>query len=276
MNYYPPAQVGTLDGHTFAHLLHDERDHVLTLTLNRPEKKNALNPVLLRELAFALSYAHHASSVWVVVLAAAGDVWCAGMDLKAMQSGTPEPTVSTVPEPAETVRLGELMAALEKPCVARIHAPVYAGGLLLVAGATHAVASETVAFGLPEVKRGLFPFQVLDSLLRLGVPTRPVLDWCLRGATLTAREADDLGLLTKCVVPEVLDATVQELVDDLRAVSPTAQQFGLRAFQKLQSLPPEERQAFLFDQFQQIQQTADAREGLAAFAEKRLPRWRGV
>lgn len=273
MNYYAPEQVGTLDGVRLAHLLVEERDYVLTITLHRPEKKNALNPTLIQELAFVLSYAHHATAVRVVVLAAAGDVWCAGMDLKAMQSGTAEERRSTVPAPAGTVRLGELMAALGKPCVARIHAPVYAGGLLLVAGATHVIASEAAAFGLPEVKRGLFPFQVLDSLLTLGLPTRPVLDWCLRGTTLTAQEAATLGLLTRLVAPEVLDATVQEFVDDLRAASPTAQQFGLRAFQTLQRLPPDERQAYLFDQFQQIQQTADAREGLAAFTEKRKPTW---
>jgi enoyl-CoA hydratase/carnithine racemase len=272
MTYYTPEQIGTLSSVSFAHLLLHEEGHVLTITLNRPEKKNALNPTLIAELAFALSYAHHARSVRVVVLAAAGDVWCAGMDLKALQSSA-EASTSTVPPPAGTVRLGELMAAFGKPCVARVHAPVYAGGVLLVAGATHVVASEEAAFGLPEVKRGLFPFQVLDSLLQLGLPTRPVLDWCLRGTTLRAAEAQALGLLTRCVAEAELDEAVGYLVAELVAVSPTAQQYGLRAYQALRTLPAAERQAYLFEQFQQIQQTADAREGLVAFAEKRPPVW---
>ena len=89
-----------------AHLLYQESDHVLTLTLNRPEKKNALNPVLFKELAYALHYAHHSRDVWAVVIAAAGDIFCAGADLKAF-AGHTEESVSTVPEP-----MGDISPAL--------------------------------------------------------------------------------------------------------------------------------------------------------------------
>ena len=256
--------------HLFRHLLISLHDHVLTITLNRPEKKNALNPTLLNELAFALSYAHYEPTVWVVVLAAAGDTFCAGMDLRALSTGAAE--AATVPEPAGPVRVGELTAMLEKPCIARVQGPVYAGGFLLVGGATRVVAAETATFSLPEVKRGLFPFQVLAVLLDI-MPARTALDLCIRGQTLSATDALAVGLVTDVVPADELDSAITVLTDELKQASPTALQFGLRAYQQLKSLPRDQQQTFLYEQFRQIQQTPDAKEGMAAFLEKRPPRW---
>ena len=275
--YYTADQTTDLLTRSLRYLRVDQTDHVLTLTLNRPEKKNALNPPLLAELAFALSYARHTADVWVVVLAAVGDVFCAGMDLKALSSGISEPLNSAtagqaVPEPAGPVRIGELLADLHKPCIAQIEGLVYAGGFLLVGGATYAVAADTATFSLPEVKRGLFPFQVLAILLEL-MPARKALDLCLRGMTLNASEAMAAGLLTHVVALEEVGKTVADLIQDLKQVSPTALRFGLAAYQSLKNTPPDQHQAFLHDQFTQIQQTADAREGMAAFLEKRSPNW---
>jgi enoyl-CoA hydratase/carnithine racemase len=270
---YTPAQTADLLTRPLRHLLVSQQDNVLTITLNRPEKKNALNPTLLHELAFALAFAHHVPSVWVVVLAAAGNTFCAGMDLNALQSPNTD-NVPTVPEPGGPVRLGKLMADLHKPCIARVQGPVYAGGFLLVGGATYVVAADTATFSLPEVRRGLFPFQVLAVLLN-SMPARKALDLCLRGQPLTAPEALAVGLATQVVPASDIDLAVGTLVADLTAASPTAVQFGLRAYQQLKNLPPNQQQAFLHDQFQQIQQTDDAREGMAAFLEKRPPKWKG-
>ncbi|RCR68034.1 enoyl-CoA hydratase-related protein [Larkinella punicea] len=267
---YTPEQTAGFSAHSFQHLLTNLDDHVLTLTLNRPEKKNALNPTLLNELAFALAYAHYEKDVWLVVLAATGDVFCAGMDLKSLSSSEPNP--QTVPRPSGPVRLGELLAGLHKPCIARVQGAVYAGGFLLVGGSTHVVAVDTAAFSLPEVKRGLFPFQVMAVLLDI-MPGRTALDLCLRARTLSAAEAREVGLVTEVVSTAQLDETVQKVVNELKQYSPTAMQFGLRAYQQLKNIPQDQHQAFLHEQFQQIQQTADAKEGMAAFLEKRLPSW---
>lgn len=268
--HYTPEQTADLLTRPLRYLLVDQTDHVLTVTLNRPEKKNALNPTLLAELAFALAYAHHTPDVWLVVLAAAGDVFCAGMDLKALTTGEAEPL--TVPDPDGPIRVGELMAGLHKPCIAQIQGPVYAGGFLLVGGATYAVAADIATFSLPEVKRGLFPFQVLAVLLEL-MPARRALDLCLRGQTITAPEAQFIGLVTEVVAPADLDGAVARLAAALKQVSPTALRFGLQAYQALKSTPADQQQAFLYDQFTQIQQTADAHEGINAFIEKRSPNW---
>lgn len=267
---YTASQTGQLPADGFRYLLTSFDDHVLTITLNRPEKKNALHPPLLAELAFALTYAHYTADVWMVVLAAAGDTFCAGMDLKSLSSGDSE--TFSVPEPSGPVRLGELMAGLHKPCIARVQGPVYAGGFLLVGGSTYVVAGESVTFSLPEVKRGLFPFQVLDVLLD-SMTARTALDLCLRAKTLTANEAMGIGLVTSVVPADELDTAVTQLTDELKQFSPTAMQFGLRAVQQLKSLSPEQRQAFLQDEFQRLQQTPDAKEGMAAFLEKRKPQW---
>lgn len=267
---YTAQQTAQLPPDGFRYVLLSINNHILTITLNRPEKKNALHPPMLAELAFALAYAHHTPDVWTVILAAAGDTFCAGMDLRALSAGTTE--TSTVPEPAGPVRLGELMAGLHKPCIVRVQGPVYAGGFLLVGGGTYVVAAEQATFSLPEVKRGLFPFQVLAVLLDI-MPARTALDLCLRARTLSATDAREVGLVTYVVPRDGLDFTIQMLTDELRLYSPTAMQYGLRAAQQLKSLPPDQQQAYLYEQFQQLQQTPDAKEGMAAFIEKRLPKW---
>ncbi|GAA4407998.1 enoyl-CoA hydratase [Nibrella viscosa] len=270
---YTQQQTADLQRYAFRHLLINYDDHVLTVTLNRPEKKNALNPALLNELAFALSYAHYEKKVWMVVLGAKGDTFCAGMDLQNLSQPAEEVNDETrVPEPAGPVRLAELFAGVHKPCIARVQGSVYAGGFLLVAGCTYAISVDSASFSLPEVKRGLFPFQVMASLLAL-MPARTVLDLCLRAKSIPATRALQLGLVTEVAEAENLDNAVRRLLQELKQFSPLAIQFGLRAYQQLKSLPPDQHQAFLFEQFQQIQQTADAREGMTAFLEKRHPHW---
>lgn len=270
---YSAEQIQSFHHQTFAHLLVEENNHVLTLTLNRPEKKNALNPTLLHEFAFAMAYAHHHADVWVVVIKANGNVWCAGMDLKAM-AGEQQVSNSTIPIPTSAVVIGDVMAGLHKPCLAQVHAPVYAGGFLIVCGCTHVIASENAAFSLPEVKRGLFPFQVLNSLLAL-MPARTALDWCMRGKSFSATQAQEVGIVSAVVKEEYLENAVNELVTEFLQYSPMAIRMGLEAYQTLQTLPADQRPAYLHAQFAACQQTADAQEGIAAFNEKRKPHWRG-
>src|SRR3990172_950906 len=123
---YTADQTSKFNNQKFAHLLIDEKDHVLTITLNRPEKKNAMNPVMVNEIAYALSYAHYNNDIWVVIIAANGDVFCAGADLKAFAGNDQDTTNSTIPEPSTEVLLGEIFIQLHKPSIAKVHAPVYA------------------------------------------------------------------------------------------------------------------------------------------------------
>jgi len=270
---YTQEQTAVLQQHMFAHLLVEEKDHQLTLTLNRPEKKNAMNPVLFKELAFALTYAHFNHEVWVVTIQAKGDVFCAGADLKAFVVASGESS-STIPEPNGEVALADVFNSLHKPCIAKVHAPVYAGGFLIICGCTHVIATPNAIFSLPEVKRGLYPFQVMQSMLNIMSP-RAVLDFCIRAKTVDAMEALQLGLVSKIVEADRLDEEVQALVEDIKQYSPSAIRLGLEAFDELKNVAEGERQIFLKKMLGKAVQTEDASEGIAAFAEKRKPIWKG-
>jgi len=194
MNYFDSINQKALKAQTFAFLLVEESERVLQITLNREKKKNALHPQMINELAYAFQYAHENSHIWVVQIQAKGNVFCAGADLKAM-SGISEEFVSTIPSVKGEVLLGELFTKLYKPTIAKITGDVFAGGFFFIAGCNFCIAQDDIKLGLPEVKRGLFPFQVMENLMKV-MPVRKVLDWCIRGYNLPVSEAEKLGLKT--------------------------------------------------------------------------------
>ena len=271
--HYTAEQVSVLAEQTFAQVKVAQEAHTLYITLARPQAKNAMSPTMIREFAYALAYAHHTPDVWAVVFRAEGNVWCAGMDLKAMK-GQEEATNSTIPLPTGEVVIGELFRKVHKPVIAEVQAPVYAGGLLLVGSAHYVVATQEASLGLPEVKRGLYPFQVMSLLLQ-NLPTRKVMDWCLRGRVISAQEAFEWGLITHLVGKEEIETTTQTLLTDLYENSPSAIRMGLLAFDEMRHIADNDRQTFLKHLFEQTAKTADAQEGMQAFIEKRKPVWTG-
>lgn len=271
--FYTEEQTRDIQRIRFAYIRHNYQNYCLTITLDRPEKKNAMNPLFMREIAFMLNHARHNEDVRVVVLKANGNIFCAGADLKAM-AGNSELPVSDVPEPLQEVKLGDAFIHLFKPCIAAVHAPVYAGGFLLLGGCTHVVSASHAVFGLPEVNRGLWPFQVMASLMPL-IPSRVLLDWCMRGRVLNASEAFQVGLVSQVVEPELLDKTVDLLSSELAGKAPLAIRKGLEAFQAIRNIQGSEQHAYLYEQLQVLLKSEDALEGLNAFAEKRAPRWKG-
>lgn len=270
---YTVEQALSLKEQTFAHLIVTQHDHVLNITLNRPEKKNAMNDILFRELAFALEHAYHNHEVWAVVIDAKGDIFCAGADLKAF-AGQAQENNSTIPVPEGEVVLADVFSSVCKPTIAKVHAPVFAGGFLIVCGCTHVIASSNATFALPEVKRGLYPFQVMQSMLQI-MPTRVVLDFCMRARSVNAHEAKALGLISDVVEPAELDAAVDALIADIMQYSPSAIRLGLEAFNDLKRMPAAESQKHMKQMLGEALKTEDAAEGLQAFIEKRKPVWKG-
>ncbi len=274
MLVYTQEQTSRFSEEKFAYIIAEVSEHVLTITLNRPEKKNAMNPVMFNEITFALNYAHYNNDVWLVVLQANGDVFCAGADLKSFAGMQEAGKTSTIPEPSAPVAIGDQFNLLHKPCIAKVHANVYAGGFLLVCGCTHVIASENVQFSLPEVKRGIWPMQVMASLAPV-MPARKLLDLCMRAKSINAREALNLGLVTELVSVENLDKTVNDLVAEIKELSPSAIRLGLKAWNDYKSVKPEDAHQFLLSRLGEILGTEDAAEGLTAFREKRKPVWKG-
>ena len=271
---YTQEQTSNFAEQNFAYIIVEEKENVLSITLNRPEKRNAFHLPLANELAYALAYAHYNNNIWCVVLKANGPTFCAGADLKAFAGDDTVEKPSTIPMPKDMIKLGDEFNGLHKPCIAQVHADVYAGGFLMIGGCTHVVATENAKFGLPEVKRGIFPFQVMATLEPL-MSARQLLDLCIRAKILSAKEAKEIGIVSEFVSAENLETRVQELISEIKEQSPTAIRLGLKAFHEMKSLKADEKHKYLHAMLMQCLQSKDAAEGLAAFKEKRKANWIG-
>ncbi|GLQ04857.1 enoyl-CoA hydratase/isomerase family protein [Sneathiella chinensis] len=262
----------TLEGLTFTTIELAEQDHILTITLNRPDRKNAINPVMSNELIYALDYAAETRSIRAVILAANGDVFCAGGDLRSMSGNGESGPVSNVPKRGETDDISLRIRHLNKPVIARIQGPVLAGALLLVCNATHAYAADHATFSAPEIKRGIWPFMVMASLFRV-MNKRRGLDFIMRGNALSAQEAEQAGLINKSVPISDLDSAVDAIARDLAALAPGTMQQGLAAFNAQEDMDFDAALPYLREQLDICLKSADAREGITAFLEKRAPNW---
>ena len=246
-------------------------NNVLTITLNRPERKNAINSVMTNEINYALAYAKQERSIRVVVLAAEGDIFCAGADLRNM-SGKEKAPDSAVPRLEGSTDISLSIRHLNKPVIAKIQGSVLAGALLMVTNSTHAIAVKEAKFSAPEIKRGIWPFMVMAGLFRI-MPKRAGLDFCMRGQAIDAKKAEQWGLINQSVNVADLDKTVKVLASDLANLAPTTMQMGLSAYNKQDSMSFDEALPFLQKQIADCVQSDDAREGINAFLEKREPKW---
>ncbi|SVB88284.1 uncharacterized protein METZ01_LOCUS241138 [marine metagenome] len=223
------------------------------------------------EINYALAYAKQERSIRVVVLAAEGDIFCAGADLKNM-SGKEKQPESAVPELEGRTDISLSLRHLNKPVIAKIQGSVLAGALLFVTNSTHAVAVEEAKFSAPEIKRGIWPFMVMAGLFRV-MPKRAGLDFCMRGEAIDAKKAEEWGLINQSVKSTELDSTVNKLASDLANLAPATMQMGLSAYNKQDSMSFDEALPFLQKQIAACVQSEDAKEGINAFLEKREPDW---
>jgi enoyl-CoA hydratase/carnithine racemase len=245
---------------------------ILRLTINRPHRRNALTDAVLQGLREAI--AHHAgdAALRAIILTGVGDkAFCAGADL------TPGDTPFQPDFARLTLPLGDLARAAHEcrvPIIGRINGVCMAGGMGLFGLCDLAIAVEEARFGLPEVKVGIFPMQIL-TMLRDLIPRRVLNEMCMTGRPIDARTAASLGLLNKVVPASGLDRAVDALVAEIAAVSPLAIRRGKYAMRAVESMSFHEMMAFTETSISSMIQTQDAREGLAAFNERRSPRWTG-
>lgn len=261
----------SLDGLVFEAVEVAIDGHVMTLTLNRPDEKNAINLAMTNELIYALDVAAQERKIRVVVIAAKGDVFCSGGDLK-MMSGGGKPTTSTVPARGDATDISRRIRNLHKPVVVKAQGPVMAGALLMVCNATHVIASDKAHFSAPEIKRGLWPYMVMASLFRV-MPARAGLDFIMRGYRIDAAEAVRFGLANQAVPHESLDETVAALAQELAELAPGTMRLGLEAYRRQEDLSVEQALPYLQEMLGKTIASPDAREGIMAFMQKRKPVW---
>ena len=256
----------SLEGLDFQATKLDIANNIMTITLNRPEKKNALNNVMMNELNYSLAYAKQERSIRVVVIAAEGDVFCAGADLTRAESESNIPKIEGVDDISLSLR------HLYKPVICKIQGPVLAGALLIITNATHAIAVKDAKFSAPEIHRGLWPFMVMAGLFRV-MPKRAGLDFIMRGQPIDSKKAENWGLINKSVDKKDLDKNVNALAEELANLAPETMQLGLEAYEKQDSKSFDEALPYLQKQIAKCFEGKDAKEGIAAFLEKRKPKW---
>ncbi len=258
----PPFQV----------LLYTVADHICTITMNRPEKRNSLSAQLVNELIFAIETARDDGDVRVIVLTGAGGAFCSGADLSQMASGGGEE--SQIPFRGGFVELNLAMRGAGKPIIARVERYALAGALALICNSTFILAEDTAKFGAPEIDRGIFPMMVMASLFRT-VPKRQGLEFILSGDKISAQSASQMGLISRAVPSQELDAEVDALAKKLASKAPAAIRIGLEAYHHQSELSFEEALPYLQDQLMVCLGTEDAQEGVMAFLQKREPVWTG-
>jgi enoyl-CoA hydratase/carnithine racemase len=244
----------------------ERQGRLLRLTLNRPEKRNALNLDLCRELVLAMEEAWRDSSVGAILLSAEGKAFCAGMDLTEMLS----------PEAAGLTHIHERVFTLgvhaNKPIIAAVRGPALAGGTGLAANAHITIAADDATFGLTEIRIGLWPFIVFRAVA-LAVGERRAIELSLSGRTFDAREAAGMGLVHHVVPAADLEQRAFDAAMAIADSSPTAIASGLAFVAETRGKQSEEagRTAYRFRD--EIFRSPDFAEGLRAFHDKRTPRW---
>jgi enoyl-CoA hydratase/carnithine racemase len=254
-------------------VLYEKDGPVARVTINRPDKRNALNVTVMSELREAVALARADDAVRVVVLTGAGDkAFSAGGDLggfSAQQSKVEQHHLR-----GTLADLLEDMTRLGKPVIARVNGHALAGGFGLLCGCDLAVATDTAEFGMPEINMGLWPF-IITAVVSRRLPRTKALELMMTGERITAAEAERWGIVNQVVAASDLDKAVDELAAKLGSKSPAIMRLGKDSFYAAQDMGFREALDYLHGQLAICLETEDTIEGVTAFLQKRDPQWKG-
>jgi methylglutaconyl-CoA hydratase len=246
---------------------------LLTITLCRPEVRNAFNHEVIAELTQAFQAAAASAETRAVVLASEGPAFCAGADLNWMRRMADYTRAENLADAAKLAEMLRVMYACPKPTIARIQGDVVAGGMGLVAACDMAVAVDTAGFCLSEVKLGLIPATISPYVIR-AMGARAAHRYFLTAERFSAQEAHRIGFVHEVVPAEQLDAKVAELVKALVNASPNA----VRSCKELvQTVAEREIDGALIahtvEGIADIRSSSEGKEGVQSFLQKRKPNW---
>ena len=253
-------------------LLYETDGHVARITINREERRNAISAEALELFPAYLDRAEQDESVRVVLVTGAGDrAFCAGADLGGGMAGSGDDGKAAFRNYANVLKR---LAAFPKPTVARVNGACVAGGTGFMLACDIVIARNDARFGTPEVNVGLWPMMI-GALIFRNVLRKKAMEMILLGEKLNAAQAEAMGMITRAVPPEDLDAEVEKTVQALAGKSPIGMKIGKAAFHAMDRMPLEEALDFLAEKLMEVASTQDAVEGITAFIEKRTPVFQG-
>ena len=255
------------------HLLLNTAGGTTTVTLNRPDVRNAFNDEVITELPAVLLELGKRPEVRCVVLAGNGPAFCAGADLNWMKRMADYTREENLEDAGALARMLEVLYKIPKPTIARVHGDAYAGGVGLVAACDIAVAADTVNFCLSEAKLGLLPATISPYVIR-AMGARAAHRWFLTAERFSAAEAHRIGFVHEVVAADQLDAKVGEIAQALVNAGPEA----VKACKQLvHDVAEREITAGLIrrtvEGIADIRASDEGREGVRSFLEKRKPNW---
>lgn len=256
---------------TYEHIMVGADGPIARITMNRPDKRNALSLAHMQELTECFKVLGETREVQVVVLAGNGPAFCAGHDLSEMIGRDPETYRHIFDVCCE---LMETVQSIPQPVIAQVHATATAAGCQLVATCDLVVASEEARFATPGVRIGLFCSTPMVALSR-AVGQKKAMEMLLTGDFISAEEALAVGLVNRTVPAEELEAQTRELAEKICEASPLVVGVGKQAFYRQVEMPVEQAYAYTKEVMSFNASFADAQEGMGAFLEKRKPEWKG-
>ncbi len=265
----PPALLKTRIPMNYKNLLVETTNYITRITMNRPEKRNALSLELMQELLTC--FRALSNDVHVVILAAAGPAFSAGHDLSEMT----DRNLDEYRKIFDTcVELMTTIQTIPQPVIAEVHGIATAAGCQLVATCDLVIAAEGAKFATPGVKIGLFCSTPMVALSR-SIGRKHALEMLLTGKMIDAQTATEWGLVNHVVPAHLLQAETLRLANQISAASPLTLGIGKQAFYKQIDLDQPQAYEYTKEVMSQNAMAADAQEGIGAFLEKRTPCWRG-
>jgi methylglutaconyl-CoA hydratase len=248
-------------------LIEQKSDHITLVTLNRPERRNALTIELLTELCAAIEAAEAEEQGRILILRGAGKAFCAGLDLQETQ--VTEDAQRSAGMVAQTLRA---VAETRLITIAQIHGAAVAGGAGLMSACDFVVAASRTKIGYPEGRRGLVAGLVL-TFLRRQLHERDIRELLLTGELITAERAKEMGLVNRVVAPEELENETAKITAAILQNAPHALAQTKRLIEELWSSPVRKDVEHALHYHTLARESDEAKEGIAAFLEKRPPRW---